>query len=276
MIGARQRRAHVVPRTRRDGDIGRQGRRARPDPELARSAGPRTGVLGDVQGRVACSRRGAAGCARLQRRPWTDPPAAGSWSIRRLAIFAVVRRDHDPPRRFRQRSPRWLRSEEQLVQSGTRAADGRPDRRTCRLPRGNRDAGDRPPRTRPAARACAEEAPRFPSDPGEPSFALSVKASLAARGASRPWRRAHCGWRAIRRAGGPPRAIVDCAARNPRCATWSRLPGQDAAALSTEARRSRARIRGLDLGQVDQYPAAVRGWIMPTCGSRSRRQVDLS
>jgi hypothetical protein len=32
---------------------GRQGRRARPDPEPARSAGPRTGVSGDVQGRVA-------------------------------------------------------------------------------------------------------------------------------------------------------------------------------------------------------------------------------
>jgi len=66
-----------------------------------------------------------------------------------------------------------------------------------------------------------------------------------------------------------------CAARNPRCATWSRLPGRDATALSAWTRRSRTRIHGLQVDQVDQYPAAVRDWIMPPCGSRSRREVDL-
>lgn len=35
---------------------------------------------------------------------------------------------------------------------------------------------------------------------------------------------------------------------------------------------SRTRSHGL---QVDQYPAAVRDWISPPCGSRCRREVDL-
>jgi hypothetical protein len=35
-----------------------------------------------------------------------------------------------------------------------------------------------------------------------------------------------------------------------------------------------SRTRSHDL-QVDQYPAAVRDWISPPCGSRCRREVDL-
>lgn len=83
------------------------------------------------------------------------------------------------------------------------------------------------------------------------------------------------------RPGGPVALLAQstvCAARNPRCATWSRLPGRDATALAAWTRRSRTRIQGLQVDQVDQvdqHPAAVRDWIMPPCGSRSRRQVDL-
>jgi hypothetical protein len=66
-----------------------------------------------------------------------------------------------------------------------------------------------------------------------------------------------------------------CPTRTRRCATWSRLPGRDATALSVWTRRFRTRIHGLQVDQVDQYPATVRDRIMPRCGSRSRREVDL-
>jgi hypothetical protein len=46
-----------------------------------------------------------------------------------------------------------------------------------------------------------------------------------------------------------------------RCRAWTR--------------RSRTRIHGIQVDQVDQYPAALRDLIMPPCGSRSRREVDL-
>ena len=39
--------------------------------------------------------------------------------------------------------------------------------------------------------------------------------------------------------------------------------------------RCRTRIHGLQVDLVDQYPAALRDWIMSPCGSRSRREVDL-
>jgi hypothetical protein len=113
-------------------------------------------------------------------------PAAGSWSTRRLAIFAVVRRDRDPPGRCRQLSPRWLRSEEQLVSlSPEPPMGGRIEKHAgCHVATSVLAAGRRA-RVRWAARAPRRRRDAGAS-PGEPSFALSVKASLAARGASRP------------------------------------------------------------------------------------------
>jgi hypothetical protein len=71
---------------------GRQGRRARPDAELACSAGPGTGVLGDVQGRVALLAPRSGGL----RPSLTSPARAGGSHLRRGARHPVIGRRAAP------------------------------------------------------------------------------------------------------------------------------------------------------------------------------------
>jgi hypothetical protein len=59
----------------------------------------------------------------LQRRPWADPPEAGSWSTQRLVISAVVRRDRDPPRPLQAAQPALA------ARQGTARAAWHPSRR---------------------------------------------------------------------------------------------------------------------------------------------------
>jgi hypothetical protein len=143
---------------------------------------------GDSRRRLSC-RAASEGSlsAALQRRPWADPPSGGIVAHSAPWISAVVRRDRDPPRPLRTAQPALT------ARRGTARAACHPSRRwaaergTCRLPRGNLGAGGR---ADAHASGGPRRAPRRRRDdgasPGEPSFTLSVKASLAARGASRP------------------------------------------------------------------------------------------
>jgi hypothetical protein len=164
---------------------------------------------------------------------------------------------------------RWRRGEEQLVQSDHRAADGRHDRGTCRLPRGNLDA------RRPdghASQACPWAASCRPWGETRIAFARPER-----QGSPR------CARRSAALTPGSLRLESDQEGRwpsspirevrSPWCATWSRCPGAGryrSVALNAQSADSDHERR------VDQYPAAARELISPRSGSRSRREVDPS
>jgi hypothetical protein len=77
----------------------------------------------ELAGRLNQARTNSETGEGLQRRPWADPPEAGSWSTQRLAISAVVRRDRDPPRPLQAAQPALA------ARQGTARAAWHPSRR---------------------------------------------------------------------------------------------------------------------------------------------------